>query len=39
MPSRASDVYPLPATAFTLVSGSAASGVLPSWEGSSSFNE
>ncbi len=33
MPSRASDVYSLAATAFALVSGSAPSGVLPSWAG------
>ena len=33
MPSRASDVYSLSATAFALLSGSAPSGVLPSWEG------
>jgi WD40 repeat protein/class 3 adenylate cyclase/tRNA A-37 threonylcarbamoyl transferase component Bud32 len=33
MPSRASDVYSLAATAFALLSGSAPSGVLPSWEG------
>ncbi|MFL5956256.1 MAG: protein kinase domain-containing protein, partial [Solirubrobacterales bacterium] len=32
-PSRASDVYSLAATAFALLSGSAPSGVLPSWEG------
>ena len=33
MPSRASDVYSLAATAFALLSGSAPSGLLPSWEG------
>jgi tRNA A-37 threonylcarbamoyl transferase component Bud32 len=33
VPSRASDVYALAATAFALLSGSAPSGVLPSWEG------
>ena len=33
MPSRASDVYSLAATAFALLSGSAPSGVLPSWDG------
>ena len=33
VPSRASDVYSLAATAFALLSGSAPSGVLPSWEG------
>src|SRR3954452_7497368 len=33
MPSRASDVYALAATAFALLSGSPPSGVLPSWEG------
>ena len=33
MPSRASDVYSLAATAFALLSGAAPSGVLPSWEG------
>jgi WD40 repeat protein/class 3 adenylate cyclase/tRNA A-37 threonylcarbamoyl transferase component Bud32/energy-coupling factor transporter ATP-binding protein EcfA2 len=32
-PSRASDVYALAATAFALLTGSAPSGVLPSWEG------
>ena len=32
-PSRASDVYALAATAFTLLTGSAPAGVLPSWEG------
>src|SRR5918996_1808915 len=32
-PSRASDIYALAATAFALLSGSAPSGVLPSWEG------
>jgi WD40 repeat protein/class 3 adenylate cyclase len=31
--SRASDVYSLAATAFTLLTGSAPSGVLPTWEG------
>jgi WD40 repeat protein/class 3 adenylate cyclase/tRNA A-37 threonylcarbamoyl transferase component Bud32/energy-coupling factor transporter ATP-binding protein EcfA2 len=31
--SRASDVYALAATAFALLTGSAPSGVLPSWEG------
>src|SRR3954452_682155 len=33
VPSRASDVYALAATAFALLSGSPPSGVLPSWEG------
>ena len=33
VPSRASDVYSLAATAFALLSGSAPSGLLPSWEG------
>ena len=33
MPSRASDVYSLAATAFALLSGSAPSGLLPSWDG------
>ena len=33
VPSRASDVYSLAATAFALLSGSAPAGVLPSWEG------
>jgi class 3 adenylate cyclase len=33
VPSRASDVYSLAATAFALLSGSPPSGVLPSWEG------
>jgi WD40 repeat protein/class 3 adenylate cyclase/tRNA A-37 threonylcarbamoyl transferase component Bud32 len=33
VPSRASDVYSLAATAFALLSGAAPSGVLPSWEG------
>jgi WD40 repeat protein/class 3 adenylate cyclase len=33
MPSRASDVYSLAATAFALLSGAPPSGVLPSWEG------
>ncbi len=33
MPSRASDVYSLAASAFALLSGTAPSGVLPSWEG------
>lgn len=32
-PSRASDVYALAATAFTLLTGSAPAGVLPSWDG------
>jgi WD40 repeat protein/class 3 adenylate cyclase/energy-coupling factor transporter ATP-binding protein EcfA2 len=32
-PSRASDVYALAATAFTLLTGSAPAGVLPAWEG------
>ncbi|MBV8220383.1 MAG: protein kinase, partial [Solirubrobacterales bacterium] len=32
-PSRASDVYALAATAFALLTGSAPSGVLPTWEG------
>jgi len=31
--SRASDIYALAATAFALLTGSAPSGVLPSWEG------
>lgn len=33
LPSRASDVYSLAATAFALLSGSPPSGVLPSWQG------
>jgi len=33
LPSRASDIYSLAATAFALLSGSPPSGVLPSWEG------
>ncbi|HEV2785892.1 MAG TPA: adenylate/guanylate cyclase domain-containing protein, partial [Solirubrobacteraceae bacterium] len=33
MPSRASDVYALAATAFALLSGSPPSGVLPPWDG------
>ena len=33
VPSRASDVYALAATAFALLSGSPPSGVLPSWDG------
>jgi WD40 repeat protein/class 3 adenylate cyclase len=33
VPSRASDVYSLAATAFTLLSGSPPSGLLPSWRG------
>src|SRR5687767_1892629 len=33
MPSRASDVFSLAATAFALLSGSPPSGRLPSWEG------
>jgi WD40 repeat protein/serine/threonine protein kinase len=33
LPSRASDVYSLAATAFTLLTGSVPSGVLPTWEG------
>ena len=33
VPSRASDVYALAATAFALLTGSAPAGVLPSWEG------
>src|SRR5688500_11087925 len=33
VPSRASDVYSLAASAFALLSGTAPSGVLPSWEG------
>ena len=33
VPSRASDVYSLAATAFALLSGSPPSGVLPSWDG------
>jgi WD40 repeat protein/class 3 adenylate cyclase len=32
-PSRASDIYALAATAFALLTGSAPSGVLPSWDG------
>jgi WD40 repeat protein/class 3 adenylate cyclase/energy-coupling factor transporter ATP-binding protein EcfA2 len=32
-PSRASDVYALAATAFTLLTGSPPSGVLPGWDG------
>ncbi len=32
-PSRASDVYSLAATAFTLLTGSVPSGVLPRWDG------
>ena len=32
-PSRASDIYSLAATAFTLLTGSVPSGVLPSWDG------
>ena len=32
-PSRASDVYALAATAFTLLNGSPPAGVLPHWEG------
>lgn len=32
-PSRASDVYSLAATAFTLLTGSVPSGVLPTWDG------
>ena len=32
-PSRASDVYALAATAFTLLTGHAPSGVLPAWDG------
>jgi WD40 repeat protein/class 3 adenylate cyclase len=32
-PSRASDVYALAATAFTLLTGSVPSGVLPTWDG------
>ncbi len=33
VPSRASDVYALAATAFALLTGSAPAGVLPAWEG------
>lgn len=33
MPSRASDVYALAATAFALLTGSAPAGVLPTWDG------
>jgi WD40 repeat protein/class 3 adenylate cyclase/tRNA A-37 threonylcarbamoyl transferase component Bud32 len=33
VPSRASDIYSLAATAFALLSGSPPSGVLPSWDG------
>src|SRR5215207_7926459 len=33
VPSRASDVYALAATAFALLTGSAPAGVLPDWEG------
>jgi serine/threonine protein kinase len=33
VPSRASDIYSLAATGFALLSGSAPSGVLPSWDG------
>ena len=33
IPSRASDVYALAATAFALLTGSAPAGVLPAWEG------
>ena len=33
MPSRASDVYALAATAFALLSGAAPAGVLPPWDG------
>lgn len=33
MPSRASDIYALAATAFALLTGSAPAGVLPAWEG------
>ena len=33
LPSRASDIYALAATAFALLSGSAPAGVLPPWEG------
>jgi class 3 adenylate cyclase/WD40 repeat protein len=33
IPSRASDVYSLAATAFTLLTGSVPSGVLPTWDG------
>jgi WD40 repeat protein/class 3 adenylate cyclase len=32
-PSRASDIYSLAATAFTLLTGSVPSGVLPPWDG------
>src|SRR6266540_142091 len=32
-PSRASDIYSLAATAFTLLTGSVPSGVLPTWDG------
>jgi class 3 adenylate cyclase/tRNA A-37 threonylcarbamoyl transferase component Bud32 len=33
VPSRASDIYALAATAFALLTGSAPAGVLPAWEG------
>jgi class 3 adenylate cyclase/tRNA A-37 threonylcarbamoyl transferase component Bud32 len=33
VPSRASDIYALAATAFALLTGSAPAGVLPDWEG------
>src|SRR5215207_4376639 len=33
VPSRASDVYALAATAFALLTGSAPAGMLPAWEG------
>src|SRR5918995_5651020 len=33
VPSRASDIYALAATAFALLTGSAPAGVLPGWEG------
>jgi WD40 repeat protein/class 3 adenylate cyclase len=33
VPSRASDVYSLAATAFALLTGTAPSGVLPTWDG------
>jgi len=33
VPSRATDVYALAATAFALLTGSAPAGVLPAWEG------
>jgi len=33
MPSRASDIYALAATAFALLTGAAPAGLLPSWDG------